>query len=110
MAVLSLLPAIGSALVWLPVAIYFFITGAVWKGLALVAFGLLVIGLVDNLLRPILVGKDTGMPDYFVMIATVGGMAVFGLNGFVLGPTIAAMFIVVWRIYGKSSNVRWHTD
>lgn len=98
MAFLSLLPAIGAALVWLPVALYLFLTGAVGKGIALVAWGILVIGLVDNLLRPILVGKDTRMPDYIVMITTLGGMAVFGINGFVLGPTIAAMFIAVWHI------------
>ncbi len=98
MAFLSLLPAIGAALVWLPVAIYFLVTGALWQGLALVAWGVLVIGLIDNLLRPILVGKDTRMPDYVVMITTLGGMAVFGINGFVLGPVIAAMFIAVWHL------------
>ena len=100
MAFLSLLPAIGAALVWFPVAVYFFLNGDIWKCLALIAYGVLVIGLVDNLLRPILVGKDTRMPDYLVMITTLGGMAVFGINGFVLGPTIAAMFIAVWHIYG----------
>lgn len=99
MAFLSLLPAIGAALVWVPVALYFFMTGAIWQSLALIAWGVLVIGLVDNLLRPILVGKDTQMPDYVVMITTLGGMAVFGINGFVLGPAIAAMFIAVWHIY-----------
>ncbi len=99
MAFLSLLPAVGAALVWLPVAIYFFIVGAVWQGIALLAYGTLVIGLVDNLLRPVLVGKDTRMPDYVVMITTLGGMAVFGINGFIVGPTIAAMFIAVWHIY-----------
>lgn len=98
MAFLSLLPAVGAGLVWLPVAVYFLLAGAVWKSIALVAYGVLVIGLVDNLLRPILVGKDTRMPDYVVMITTLGGMAVFGLNGFVLGPVIAAMFIAVWHI------------
>lgn len=98
MAFLSLLPAIGAALVWLPVALYFLATGALWQGFSLIVYGLLVIGLIDNLLRPILVGKDTGMPDYIVMITTVGGMAVFGIHGFVLGPTIAAMFIAVWHI------------
>jgi predicted PurR-regulated permease PerM len=99
MAFLSLLPAIGAALVWLPVALYFVVTGAVWKGIALIAYGVLVIGLVDNLLRPILVGRDTRMPDYVVLITTLGGMAVFGINGFVIGPTIAAMFIAVWHIH-----------
>ncbi|MGB8856089.1 MAG: AI-2E family transporter, partial [Burkholderiales bacterium] len=72
--------------------------------IALTAYGVFVIGLVDNLLRPILVGKDTRMPDYMVMITTLGGMAVFGINGFVLGPTIAAMFIAVWHIYGGNST------
>jgi predicted PurR-regulated permease PerM len=66
------------------------------------AYGVFVIGLVDNLLRPILVGKDTLMPDYVVMITTVGGMAVFGINGFVLGPLIAAMFLAVWHIFGNT--------
>ncbi len=98
MAFLSLLPVIGAGLVWLPVAVYFFITGQPWQGLALVAYGVLVIGLADNLLRPMLVGKDAGMPDYVVMITTLGGMAVFGINGFILGPTIAAMFIAVWHL------------
>ncbi|MBK9607661.1 MAG: AI-2E family transporter [Betaproteobacteria bacterium] len=100
MAFLSLLPAVGAALVWVPVALYFLVTGALVKGIALIAWGVLVIGLIDNLLRPILVGKDTRMPDYVVMIATLGGMAVFGINGFVIGPTIAAMFIAVWHIHG----------
>jgi predicted PurR-regulated permease PerM len=102
MAALSLLPAIGAALVWLPVALYFLVTGALWQGLALTAYGVLVIGLVDNLLRPVLVGKDTRMPDYVVMITTVGGMAIFGINGFVLGPLIAAMFLSAWQIFGDT--------
>jgi predicted PurR-regulated permease PerM len=101
MAFLSLLPAIGAALVWAPVALYFLLSGALWQGLALLAWGVLVIGLVDNLLRPLLVGKDTRMPDCVVMTSTLGGMAVFGLNGFVIGPAIAAMFIAVWHIYGS---------
>ncbi len=99
MAFLSLLPAIGAGLVWLPVAFYFLLTGALWQSMALLAYGVLVIGLVDNLLRPLLVGKDTRMPDYVVMITTLGGMAVLGINGFVVGPAIAAMFIAVWHIH-----------
>jgi predicted PurR-regulated permease PerM len=102
MAFLSLLPAVGSALVWVPVAIYFLLTGAIWHGVVLIAFGVLVIGLVDNILRPILVGKDTKMPDYVVLISTLGGIAIFGLNGFVIGPVIAAMFIAVWDIVASS--------
>ena len=98
MAFLSLVPAVGAGLVWLPVALYFLVTGALWQAIALAAWGVLVIGLIDNLLRPVLVGKDTRMPDYVVMISTLGGMSVFGVNGFVLGPVIAAMFIAVWEI------------
>ena len=99
MAFLSLLPAIGAGLVWVPVALYFLSTGALWQGVTLVAFGVLVIGLVDNLLRPALVGKETRLPDYLVMISTLGGMAVFGINGFVLGPVIAGLFVASWHIY-----------
>ena len=101
MAFLSLLPAIGSALVWVPVAVYFLVTGAIWEGLVLIAYGVLVIGLVDNLARPILVGADTKMPDYVVLISTLGGLEVFGMNGIVLGPVIAAMFMVVWDIFAE---------
>jgi predicted PurR-regulated permease PerM len=102
MAFLSLLPAVGAGLVWAPVALYFLATGAVWQGVVLIAYGVLVIGLVDNLLRPILVGKDTKMPDYVVLISTLGGIAVFGLNGFVIGPLIAAMFIAAWDLFAAS--------
>jgi predicted PurR-regulated permease PerM len=98
MAFLSLVPMVGAGLVWLPVAAYFFITGGLWQCFALVAYGVFIIGLADNLLRPMLVGKDTGMPDWVVMITTIGGLAVFGLNGFIIGPTIAAMFIAVWHL------------
>lgn len=99
MAFFSLLPAIGTSLVWMPVAIYLLASGAIWQGLALIVFGAFVIGLVDNVLRPILVGKDTKMPDYIVLLSTLGGIEAFGLNGFVIGPLISAMFIASWDIY-----------
>ncbi len=102
MAFLSLLPAVGAAVVWVPVAIYFFATGAVWQGAVLTAFGVLIIGMVDNVFRPILVGKDTKMPDYVVLVSTIGGMAIFGLNGFVIGPMIAVMFMATWGIFSKA--------
>ncbi|GAB2905123.1 AI-2E family transporter [Paralcaligenes sp. KSB-10] len=99
MAFLSLLPAIGAALVWAPVAIYFLVTGAIWQGVVLTLFCVLVIGLVDNILRPQLVGKDTKMPDYVILISTLGGITVFGLNGFVIGPLCAALFIACWDLF-----------
>ena len=102
MAFLSLVPAVGAALVWGPVVLYFMATGAVAKGLILLAFGTLVIGMVDNILRPVLVGKDTQMPDYVILVSTLGGIAIFGLNGFVIGPLIAAMFMTTWSIFAKA--------
>lgn len=104
MAFLSLLPAVGAGLIWVPVAIYFLATGATWQGLALTAYGVGVIGLVDNLLRPILVGKDTKMPDYVVLISTLGGLGLFGLTGFVIGPAIAALFIAAWDLFAPPAT------
>ena len=104
MAFLSLLPAVGAALIWAPVAIYFLATGLIGKGLVLVFVGVFVIGLVDNLLRPLLVGKDTQMPDYVVLISTIGGMALLGINGFVIGPVIAALFMTAWGVFAASKD------
>ncbi|HEY8048719.1 MAG TPA: AI-2E family transporter [Ramlibacter sp.] len=102
MAVLSFVPAVGAALVWAPVAVYLVATGSLWAGIGLALWGVLVIGLVDNVLRPILVGKGTRMPDWLVLVATLGGLAVFGLQGFVLGPVVAAIFIAAWEIFADS--------
>ncbi|MGF1615207.1 MAG: AI-2E family transporter [Gammaproteobacteria bacterium] len=99
MMVLSLLPALGPALVWLPAAIILLASGALLKGAILIACGVLVIGLVDNLLRPILVGRDTKMPDYLVLLSTLGGLTVFGVSGFVIGPVLAALFLAVWTMF-----------
>lgn len=99
MAVLSLLPAIGAALIWAPVAGYLLISGDHWRGLALMAAGLLVISTIDNLLRPALVGKDLRLPDYLILISTLGGLALFGMNGFVIGPLVAALFVAVWSLF-----------
>ncbi|TFY99701.1 AI-2E family transporter [Ramlibacter rhizophilus] len=98
MALASLIPAVGAALVWAPVAIYLLSTNQLFQGIALAAWGGIAIGLVDNFLRPILVGKDTRMPDYLVLVSTLGGLAMFGINGFVMGPVIAAMFLVTWNM------------
>ena len=99
MTILSVLPAVGSGLVWAPAAIYLFATGAIAKGIILVLFGVFLIGLADNVLRPILVGRDTRMPDYLVLFSTLGGLGLFGITGFVLGPIIIALFLAVVQIY-----------
>ena len=98
MAFLSLIPAVGSAIIWLPVVLYFLFSGALVKGLVLAFFFVVVIGMIDNVLRPLLVGKDTKMPDYLILITTLGGMEIYGINGFVIGPLIAALFISCWNL------------
>lgn len=104
MSVLSLLPAIGAALVWAPVAIYLMATGSMIEGLGLAAWGAGVMGMVDNLLRPILVGKETKLPDYLVLLSTIGGLSIFGVNGFLIGPAIAALFVATWALFSHEEG------
>lgn len=99
MAVVSLLPAVGATIVWVPVAVYLTAIGEVVPAIILTAYGMIVIGLADNLLRPILVGRDTKLPDYLVLLSTLGGIAMFGINGFVMGPLVAALFMAFWGIF-----------
>jgi predicted PurR-regulated permease PerM len=99
-AVLSLLPAVGASLVWVPAAIILFATGQAWQGLAVFIGGVLITA-VENVLRPIVIGRDTRLPDYLVLVSTLGGVAVFGLAGFVAGPVIAALFLVLWELFGE---------
>ena len=104
MAFLSLVPAVGAALVWGPMAIYLYATGFWVQASILMAYGALIIGLADNVLRPILVGRDTKLPDYIVLFSTLGGLSQLGVNGFVIGPLIAALFISFWTIFRKEFN------
>jgi predicted PurR-regulated permease PerM len=99
MGILSLLPAVGAGLVWAPAAIILLATGSIWQGVVVILGGTFVIGLIDNLLRPILIGRETQMPDYLILLATLGGLSVFGLAGFVAGPIIAALFLVMWEMF-----------
>ena len=98
MAFLSLIPAVGSAIIWVPATIYLFATDQLWQGFFMIGFFVVIVGLADNILRPLLVGKDTKMPDYLILITTLGGMEIYGINGFVLGPLIAALFIACWNL------------
>lgn len=104
MILLSLIPLLGAGLIWGPVAIYLFAVGEWTDGIILVAFGAGIIGLVDNILRPILVGRDTKLPDYIVLLSTLGGFVLFGINGFVIGPLIAALFVAFWEIFMREFN------
>lgn len=112
MAFLSLSPT-GAGIVWLPAAIYLLFTGAILKGIILLAiFCTITIGLADNLMRPLLREKDTQMPDYLVLLSTLSGLSLFGLNGFVIGPVIAALFITSWKLFSdeKAQTAAQKTD
>ncbi|MDX1755793.1 MAG: AI-2E family transporter [Marinobacter sp.] len=99
MAIVSLLPAVGAAIVWVPVAVYLAAVGEFIQAAILTGFGVVVIGLADNILRPIFVGRDTKLPDYIVLLSTLGGIVMFGINGFVMGPLVAALFMAFWGIF-----------
>jgi predicted PurR-regulated permease PerM len=99
MVVMSILPVIGGAIVWVPAVIILFATGAVAKAIGLALFCGLVVGSVDNLLRPRLVGRDTKMHDLVILFSTLGGLAVFGPLGFIIGPVLAGLFVTGWQIF-----------
>jgi len=101
MTVLSLIPAVGAAIVWLPAALYLYAVGEWIPATVLILYGALIIGLADNLLRPMLVGRDTKLPDWMVLLSTLGGIAMVGINGFVVGPLIAVLFVAFWQIFSR---------
>lgn len=100
MVVMSIIPVIGAAIVWVPACIILFASGHVGAALALALFCSLVVGSIDNLLRPRLVGKDTRMHDLVILFSTLGGLAVFGPLGFIIGPVLAGLFVTGWQIFG----------
>jgi predicted PurR-regulated permease PerM len=104
MAMLSMLPLVGPAIVWAPVAIYLMVTGAVTKGIILAVGGVVVVGMADNIMRPLVVGRETRMPDYLVLLSTLGGLSVFGAAGFVAGPVLAALFLSVWDMFAEEQR------
>lgn len=110
MTLLSLIPVVGAALVWGPTALYLLVTGQYWQGAILIAYGGCVIGLADNLLRPVLVGRDTKLPDFMVLLSTLGGFMMFGMDGFVTGPTLAVLFVTVWQIFMEECGTDNCTD
>jgi predicted PurR-regulated permease PerM len=100
MVVLSILPVIGGALVWVPACIILLASGQVLKGLLLAAFCGLIVGSVDNVLRPRLVGRDTKMHDLMILFSTLGGILAFGPIGFIIGPILAGLFVTSWELFG----------
>ena len=101
MALFSILPGIGTAIIWFPITIFLIYSGMWTQGLILLFSGLFIIGLVDNLLRPYLISKETSLPDYLILLTTIGGISLFGISGFVIGPIIASLFISIWSLMKK---------
>ncbi|MDZ7607168.1 MAG: AI-2E family transporter [Cyclobacteriaceae bacterium] len=102
MVVSSVVPALGPALIWFPAALFLIIKGHMWSGILLILWGAIVIGNIDNLLRPRLVGKDAQMPDLMILFGTLGGLSMFGMVGIIIGPIIAGLFLTLWEIYGQA--------
>jgi predicted PurR-regulated permease PerM len=102
MVILSIVPGIGAALVWVPAVIYLFITGEALVGTLLAAWCAVVVGTIDNILRPKLVGKDAKMPDLLILVGTLGGLFLFGPIGFIVGPIVCGLFLTAWDIYGAA--------
>jgi predicted PurR-regulated permease PerM len=101
MIILSVIPAIGGALVWVPAAIWLAVTGRMWQAIVLLVLCGAVSGSVDNVLRPRLVGRDTKMPDLLILVSTLGGLGFFGAVGFIVGPLVTALFLTLWQILGE---------
>ena len=102
MTILSIIPGIGAALVWVPVVIILYVTGQYLTATLLAAWCAAVVGTVDNFLRPVLVGRDAKMPDLLILIGTLGGLFLFGPIGFIVGPIVCGLFLTVWDIYGTT--------
>ena len=101
MALLSIVPAVGTIIVWLPIALVLFANGAIMDAILLIFSGIFIIGMIDNILRPILISKETKIPDYLILLTTIGGISIFGITGFILGPIIASLFISIWSLSSR---------
>ncbi len=101
MALLSIIPAVGTILVWLPIALVLLANGQTMEASLLIFSGIFIIGMIDNLLRPILIGKETKIPDYLILLTTIGGISIFGITGFIIGPIIASLFISIWSLSSR---------
>ncbi|MDO8785990.1 MAG: AI-2E family transporter [Syntrophales bacterium] len=105
MVVSSLVPGIGCSIIWGPAGIIMLLTGHTWEGLLILIFGSAVISMVDNLLRPVLIGRDVQLHPLLIFLSSLGGIALYGISGFVIGPIIASLFITIWGMYDRFSQV-----
>jgi len=104
MAVASVIPSIGTAIVWVPAVVYLFATGESLPAVGLMVWSAVLVGTIDNVLRPRLVGGETKMSDLTVLVSTFGGLATFGAAGLILGPVIAAVFFTVWDVFARADE------
>ncbi|MCZ8135158.1 MAG: AI-2E family transporter [Porphyrobacter sp.] len=102
--VFALVPVIGAGAVYIPVGLWLLLTGAMWQGAFVLIVGVVVISSADNVLRPILVGRDTGIPDWIILVTTLGGISFLGFSGIVLGPLVAGLFLASWSILQEHRN------
>lgn len=104
MIILSMIPLVGAFIIWFPVGVIMLALGHIWQGVVILAVGMLIISTIDNVLRPKLVGRDTQMHPLLIFFSTVGGIILFGISGFVLGPVITAFFLTLWEIYATTNK------
>lgn len=105
MAILSILPAVGAPVVWIPASFYLVLSGRVVAGLVLAGWCAAVLAIVEYVVRPVLVGTDIKMPDLLVLVSTLGGLYLFGPIGFIVGPIVCGLFLTVWQIYGETFGI-----
>jgi len=102
MSLISVVPVLGPPLVWIPAVIYLAATGQYPQAIGVALFCSIVVGQIDNILRPMLIGRDTKMHELLIFFGTLGGIGLFGIFGFILGPIVAALFMTIWEMYGES--------
>jgi len=99
MVLMAVVPVVGCSIIWVPAGLLMLFTGHIWEGILILAVGAFVISTVDNLLRPILLGKDVEMHPLLIFLSTLGGIMLFGFSGFVIGPVVTSLLIALWQMY-----------
>lgn len=106
----AIVPGFGSYIIWLPAAIIMFILGNIWQAVLIALVGGLIISTIDNFLRPVLVGKDTQMHPLLILFSTLGGLVIFGISGFIIGPIITALLLSLWEMYEQYFHQELEND
>jgi predicted PurR-regulated permease PerM len=101
MILMAVVPVVGCTVIWAPAGIMMLINGYIWEGVLILVAGFLVISMIDNVLRPILIGKDVAMHPLLIFLSTLGGIVIFGFSGFVIGPIITSMLLAIWDMYDE---------